>query len=167
MPKLWYAIYTKPRNEKKAHAALQEKGIHSYLPLMETLKQWSDRKKKVEEPLFKSYLFVHITPDQYYHVLNTPGVVKYITFEGKAVPIPEVQIRAIDYFLDTDPETTEELPDLKPGQPVEVIHGAMKGLHGTVAEEAGRYKVRVEIDALGQSVLLTVGRSLLRLAGGS
>jgi transcription antitermination factor NusG len=103
----WYALYTNPRSEKRAHAELISKGIDSYLPLQRTLKQWSDRKKWVEEPLFRSYLFVYIPQNQYFEVLNTPGVVRYVTFEGKAVPIPPKQIEAIKYFL-SGQETLQE-----------------------------------------------------------
>ena len=59
----WYPVYTHPRAEKKAHQALSNKGIETYLPLRRQLKQWSDRKKWVDEPFIKSYLFVHISPN--------------------------------------------------------------------------------------------------------
>ncbi len=103
--KHWYALYTKSRNEKKVHQLLEEAGIESYLPLIKTLKQWSDRKKWVEEPLFKSYIFVQVQANQYYHVLNIPGIVRYITFEGKAVIVPEKQILAIKQFLNNEEDT--------------------------------------------------------------
>jgi len=87
--KIWYAVYTRSRTEKQTQELLLRSGIEVYLPLVKNLKQWSDRKKWVEEPLFRSYLFVHISPAEYYDVLNIPGAVRYITFEGKAVAIPK------------------------------------------------------------------------------
>jgi transcription antitermination factor NusG len=156
----WYAIYTNPRAEKKAHAELIRQGIESYLPLQRTLKLWSDRKKWVEEPLFKSYIFVHISDKEYFDVLNTPGVVRYITFEGKAVPVPQNQIDAIRYYL----SETESLPDsgtvseLAEGSPVEVTRGPLKGLKGMVLDHLGQKRVRIEIEALGQFLNLTISQ---------
>ncbi|MBC8342565.1 MAG: UpxY family transcription antiterminator, partial [Bacteroidetes bacterium] len=67
----WYAAYTKSRNEKKVSERLSEQAVEHYLPLHKILKQWSDRKKWVEEPVFKSYIFIKIGLDDYYDVLNT------------------------------------------------------------------------------------------------
>jgi transcriptional antiterminator RfaH len=158
----WYAIYTNPRAEKKAHAVLVSKGINSYLPLQRTLRRWSDRKKWVEEPLFRSYIFVNIPQNHYFDVLNTPGVVRYITFEGKAVPVPEHQIEAIRFYL-----SNEDLPgdlegDFIPGKMVEVVKGPMRGLRGELIEIAGKHKVKVEISAIGQSILVTIPVSQLK-----
>jgi transcription antitermination factor NusG len=160
----WYAVYTHPRAEKKAHADLLEKGIEAYLPLQRTLKQWSDRKKWVEEPLFRSYIFVRIPPARYFDVLNTTGIVRYITFEGKAVAVPQNQIDAIRYFLsetETVPEE-QDLKDLKPGAAVEIIRGPLRGLTGQLVEFQGRRKVRIEIEALGQFLNLSISLTDLR-----
>jgi transcription antitermination factor NusG len=159
----WYAVYTSPRAEKKAFAELVAKGITAYLPLLRTLKQWSDRKKWVEEPLFRSYLFVHIHQKQYFDVLNTPGVVRYVTFEGKAVPVPQKQIDAIRYFLDEpSPEPVSGNFSLVPGQQVEILRGPLHGLQGQLVSLQGKQKVRVQIDALGQFLHLTVPLSYLK-----
>jgi transcription antitermination factor NusG len=156
----WYALYTAPRSEKKAYAELFSKGIDAYLPLQRTLKQWSDRKKWVEEPLFRSYIFVNITGKQYFDVLNTPGIVRYITFEGKAVPIPQRQIDAIRYFLAEEPLPEDrgksDAPDLVPGSAVEIIRGPLRGLTGILVDFQGQKKVRIEIEALGQYLNLTI-----------
>lgn len=154
----WYAVYTNPRSEKRAHAELISKGIDSYLPLQRTLRQWSDRKKWVEEPLFRSYLFVNISKSGYFDVLNTTGVVRYVTFEGKAVPIPPKQIEAIKYFLSGQETLQEEssISHLVPGSEVEIIRGPLRGLTGILVEFHGQKKVRVEIEALGQFLNLSI-----------
>lgn len=162
----WYAVYTHPRAEKRAYAQLLEKGIETYLPLLRTLRQWSDRKKWVEEPLFRSYLFVYVSEKEYFDVLNTPGVVRYITFEGKAVPVPQKQIDAIKYFLNE--ETPETLPDpssLAPGQTVEIVRGPLNGLKGELVDMQGQHKVRIQIDALGQYLHLSIAISDLKGRG--
>ena len=159
----WFAVYTNPRAEKKIYAELVKKGITAYLPLLRTLKLWSDRKKWVEEPLFKSYLFVHISDKMYYDVLNTPGVVRYVAFEGKAVPVPEQQIEAIRYYLSSEDLPMEVSTELAPGQVVEVLKGPMRGLRGDLVEIAGRHKVKVEISAIGQSILVVIPMSQLQI----
>ena len=79
----WYPVYTFPKAEKKAHQALLSKGIESYLPLRRQLKQWSDRKKWVEEPFIKSYLFVYIAEHEQTEVLMTKGIARFIYFSNK------------------------------------------------------------------------------------
>jgi transcription antitermination factor NusG len=159
----WFAVYTNPRAEKKIHSELLRKGIEAYLPLQRTLKLWSDRKKWVEEPLFRSYIFVHIPESQYFDVLNTPGVVRFITFEGKAVPVPEQQIEAIRYYLSSDEQPVSADPSLSPGQVVEVLKGPLRGLRGELVEVSGKHRVKVEISAIGQSIIVTVPSSQLRI----
>lgn len=163
MDKVWYAVYVKSRSEKKVAAELIALGIDHYLPLQKVLKQWSDRKKWVEEPLFRSYIFVKINQTDYYIVLNVTGAVKYISFEGKAVAVPEQQIEAIRYFLDEkDPEVMEDLHWEK-GQKVEVISGSLTGLKGELIEVKGKNKVSVEIEAVAKTILLRIPKSKLRV----
>jgi transcriptional antiterminator RfaH len=160
--KTWYAVYTKPRFEKRAHAGLVESGIGSFLPLIKTLKQWSDRKKWVEEPLFRSYLFVLIAKHDYYKVLNTTGVVKYITFESKAVPVPPQQIIAIRQFINAEEFIPENQFNPEIGDRVEVFRGELKGLTGNLIKIQGKQKVRIEIESIGHSITLTIPKSFLR-----
>ena len=163
MEKTWYAVYVKSRTEKKVSAEFQRLGIDHYLPLQKVLKQWSDRKKWVEEPLFRSYIFVQINQSDYYNVINVTGAVKYITFEGKAVSVPAQQIEAIRYYLnEKDPEKVEDL-NWEKGQKVEVIAGSLTGLHGELIEVKGKHKVSIEIESVGTSILLQIPKSKLRV----
>lgn len=152
----WYAAYTKPRNEKKVLDRLVAAGIESYLPIQRRLKQWSDRKKIVEEPLFRSYIFVKIAPKDYYNVLNTFGVVRYITFEGKAVPIPDNQIDLIKSLLEQNVEVEAVEESLEPGTRVEVKFGSLLGLIGELVEHKGKQKVVVRIEHISHSLLVTL-----------
>ena len=154
--KTWYAVYTKPRNEKKVYQRLQEKGIETFLPLQKKIKQWSDRKKMVEEPLFRSYIFVCISPKEYYDVLNTIGIVRYITFEGKAVAIPPRQIEQVKHLLvqDLEIETVEQ--NLSPGDKVEVKFGQLMGIVGELVEHAGKKKLVIRIDHVSHSIMVTL-----------
>jgi len=162
LEKYWYALYTRSRSEKQVHELLERSGVEAYLPLQKTLKQWSDRKKWVEVPLFRSYIFVHISELEYYDVLNTPGVVRYVSFEGKAVPIPPQQIEAIRQFVDTGAELPDVELNLEPGCRVDIIAGPMRGISGELIEIMGKKKVRIEIDGLGHSVFLELPASQIR-----
>jgi transcription antitermination factor NusG len=160
--KAWFALYTRSRAEKQVYELLIRSGFDAYLPLIKTLKQWSDRKKWVEEPLFRSYIFIYISTSEYYEVLNTHGAVRYITFEGKAVPIPPQQIEAIRQFVDTGTELPDVDLNLSPGSKVDIIAGPMKGISGELLEVMGKKKVRIEIDGLGQSVYLELPASHIK-----
>jgi len=160
--KIWYAVYTKSRNEKRAYEGLISSGIDAYLPLVKTLKQWSDRKKWVEEPLFRSYLFVCIDKPEYFKVLNTDGVVKFITFEGKAVAIPPNQIQAIKQFVNDGDELPDSTENFKKGDEVEIIKGSMIGLKGKLVSFKNKQKVKIEIEAIAQSVYLSIPKSFLK-----
>lgn len=161
--KKWYALYTKPRWEKKVSQLLIERGIENYLPLQKILKQWSDRKKWVQEPLFRSYIFVYISPDQYLPSLQTSGVVRFVTFEKKAVTIPPVQIEAIKTYAQTGEELIQETPDVKTGDRVIVIRGTLKGLEGTLVQISNKKRLRIMIEGIQQSLHIKVPLSHIRI----
>ena len=161
--KKWYALYVRSRAEKQTETMLLRYGFEVYLPLTKVLKQWSDRKKWVEEPLFISYLFVHINPAEYYDVLNIQGIVRFVSFEGKAVAIPPQQIEAIRQFMASGEELPEVELSLKPGSMVDIVMGPMKGISGELLEIKGKKKVKIEIDGLGQSVFVEVPTSHIQI----
>ena len=159
--KKWFAIYVKSRNEKKVFKTLDDIGVESFLPLITKMKQWSDRRKKVEEPLFRSYLFVCIPLSDYYKVLNVSGVVKFICFEKKPVEVPENQIIAIKkYISDTDLHDVDyENIDFKEGELVRIKSGQMKDLVGRFVKINGKHRVVIDIEAVGQSLPINIARS--------
>jgi transcriptional antiterminator RfaH len=163
--KKWYAIYTRPRYEKKVCEQLQKAGIECYLPLQITIRQWSDRKKKVSEPLFSCYLFVNITLKDYYRVLNMDGVVRYISFGGKAVSIPENQIRLIQNLLAMDYNISETLEFFPAGAKVEIKAGPLIGVIGELVEYAGKKRVIIRIDEICKSIWVNVPLQFLVFAG--
>jgi transcriptional antiterminator RfaH len=88
----WYVIYTKPRNEKKVTERLQQIGIVVYCPLVTQIKQWSDRKKKIQVPLFNSYLFVNMDEKDREKVFQVSGVVRYLFWLGKPAIVRDEEI---------------------------------------------------------------------------
>jgi transcription antitermination factor NusG len=159
----WYAVYTKPRNEKKLADRLNDNGIEAYLPMRRTLKQWSDRKKMVDEPLISSYVFVHVFKEHYFTVLNTPGAVKYIWFCGKPAAIPANQIQALKLILSHDPEIDCVSAGLHQGTRVKVKSGPLKELTGELLNFAGKHRVMIRLDNLDKALLLTISPHLLEI----
>ena len=157
--KKWFAIYVKSRSEKKVLKLLEDIGIESFLPLITRVKQWSDRKKKVEEPLFRSYLFVNIPLSDYYTVLNVNGVVKFITFEKKPVPVPDNQIIAIKEYLNDTELHSIDYEDFKEGELVRIKSGQMKDLVGRFIKINGKHRIIIDIEAVGQSIPINIARS--------
>ena len=160
---VWYAIYTRSRAEKKVYNELLKRNIDTFLPMRTTIRQWSDRKKKVEVPLFNYYIFVNITDRQHLPVLQVDNVVKFVSFEGKAVPIPPQQIEAIKAYLgEGAPDYDESGSDLESGVNIEITRGPMMGLTGVLINLHGKHRVKVEIECVGQSLLIDVPRTSLR-----
>ena len=152
----WYPVYTNPRSEKKAAELLYKNGIEIYLPLQRQLKQWSDRKKWVEEPMIKSYLFVRITVKQQMQVLTTKGICRFIYFSGKVASMPDRQITQLQLLLAT--ETELELTDqvFKPGEKVKVKAGPLMGLTGELIDHRSQKKMIVRLDHIGQVIMVQI-----------
>ncbi|WP_374948781.1 UpxY family transcription antiterminator [Mucilaginibacter sp.] len=157
----WYPVYTNPRAEKKAFEALQRKGIEAYLPLQRTLKQWSDRKKWVEEPLIKSYLFVRIAAHAQTDVLMTKGVARFIYFSGSIASMPDRQVDDLKLLLSnaTDLIVTEE--NLRQGEKITIKAGPLKGLTGEVIDYRSQKQLLLRLEALGCSIIVNVAAALI------
>lgn len=161
--RFWHALYVKSRAEKKVLSQLEDNGFQAYLPLITQVKQWSDRKKKVEEPLFKSYVFVYSNEREYIPILSVYGVVRFVSFERKAVVVPENQILAIKKFVN-DYEKGEEYKlmnneDLKVGQMVRIINGPLKGLTGRLETIRNKRHLIVFIEVVGQFIPVHLSRA--------
>ncbi len=161
--KHWHAVYVKSRHEKKVALELEAQNIEYYLPLERVLRQWSDRKKWVEEPLFRSYIFVRVDQTDYYKAIYVPGALKYVSFEGKAVVVPDTQIEAIKYYLNEKTPLQMDNSEMKEGQRVEVIAGKMTGLQGTLVQVKDKKRVKVEIEVVNSAILLQIPRNRLRI----
>lgn len=159
--KYWYAIYVRSRAEKKVVAQLEDIGVEAFLPLVTRVKQWSDRKKKVEEPLFKSYVFVHSTKKQHIPILNVYGVLKFVTFEHEAVVVPDNQIVAIQRYISDFDEKESELTniELQVGDWVRITNGPMLGLKGRLHDVKDKRKLVVYINTVGQYLPISISRT--------
>jgi transcription antitermination factor NusG len=159
----WLAVYTRPRWEKKVNQLLIEKGLESYCPLNKVRRKWSDRVKIVEEPLFKSYVFVKVNDDDRTAVRMTNGAINFVYWDGKPAVIKEKEIIAIKRFLN-EYENVEAVPaDLKINQRVRITNGTLMDQEGKVLDV--RHKTaRVAIDSLGYILVAHIDRSKLTSA---
>lgn len=158
----WKAIYTKPRHEKKVAYRLENKGIEVYCPVQTILKQWSDRKKKVTEPVFRSYVFLKCNEEQELKVLQTLGVVQFVKYLGKVAIIKEHEINLIrDFLAGYENVQISNLEDWKKGDFVNVKDGNMKGLYGEILSVKGN-KARLILNEMG--IQLVAEMPLGRLA---
>jgi len=157
----WYPVYTHPRAEKKAYQSLINKGIETYLPLHRQLKQWSDRKKWVEEPFIKSYLFVHITPHEQTEVLMTKGVARFIYFSSKIATMPDRQIDELKLLMASsfDLEITAE--NLQPGEKITIKAGPLKGMMGEIISYRSQKQLVLRLESLGCSIIVHVAASMI------
>ena len=157
----WYPVYTQPRAEKKACTALINRGLEAYLPLHRQLKQWSDRKKWVEEPFIKSYLFVRIKEHEQTEVLMTKGISRFIYFSGKIASMPDRQINELKLLMASpyELEITEE--DLQPGEKIVIKAGPLKGLPGEIISYRSQKQLALRLENLGYSIIVHVSASLI------
>jgi transcription antitermination factor NusG len=151
MEKKWLAIYTKPRWEKKVDSVLKKKDIECWCPLQKIQKQWSDRKKIVEEPLFKSYVFVKVEDTERSKVLMTDGVLNYVYHVGKPAVIRDEEIEIIKKYLSEKDASisVQSIESFNQNEMVKVNHGIFMDSVGTVLR-GGKRKVFVKLESLGQ-----------------
>jgi transcription antitermination factor NusG len=158
----WYAVYVRSRYEKKVFQYLIEKGLTGFLPLIETIRQWSDRKKKVEEPLVRGYVFVKINyHKEHVKVLETDGVVKFIGIGRTPSVISE---RDIDWLkrLTREPDAIGEAVIAIPiGKKVRVLAGPFKDMEGVVRKEGREDRLVVFFESIMQGVEITIAPELL------
>jgi transcription antitermination factor NusG len=144
----WLAVYTKPRWEKKVAERIASKGLEVYCPLNKVRKKWSDRYKVVEEPLFKSYVFVKILEQDQICVRLTDGVVNFVYSQGKPAPIKEQEIALIRRFLNEYKEVQSNPVGLKKGSKVRVKSGVLMDREGIILDVQNK-KAYVLLESLG------------------
>jgi transcription antitermination factor NusG len=161
--KKWLVFYTKSRGEKTAHKLLQKFGFESYLPLNKVLRQWSDRKKKVEVPLFNSYIFVRDIEANITDILKTPGISWNIRHNGVPAILRENELATIKRFLESG--LTLEIStsqDLEKGDQVKIMDGPMKGAIGFLSGEYNEQKFTIELESIDQVMKVSVDKGLLK-----
>jgi len=153
--KKWFAIYTKPRWEKKVNSKLLEKDVESWCPVQKKESQWSDRKKIIDDPLFKSYVFVHITEDERLTVLTTDGALQFVHYLKRPAVIRDEEIELIrSYLLEKNAMiTVENLRHFSENNKVVIRKGVFMDAEGTVVK-GGNKRVYVRLESLDQLMIV-------------
>jgi transcriptional antiterminator NusG len=153
----WYAVRTRSRHEKLVARQLENQGIESFLPIVTQTRNWSDRRKQVETPLFSGYTFlrmIHSSEDRV-RVLRTQGVVSFVGIHGTGIPIPDHQIEDIKTLVESR-IPYEERPFLHIGQRVRVRGGALDGIQGILVAENGDRSLVISVEPIQRSLCVRV-----------
>lgn len=157
--KRWYAVYTRPRWEKKVFRLLEEQNIEAYCPLNKVKKKWSDRVKLVEEPLFKSYVFVRVAEEEKTAVRMTTGIVNFVYWLGKPAVIKNKEIETIKRFLNEHNSVEViNVTQLSPNSKVIIKSGLFMDMEATVIRDL-RNRVKVEINSLGFMLVANIEKT--------
>lgn len=158
----WTAFYTSPRHEKSAAERLEADGFEVYCPVSENLRVWSDRKKKVKEPLFKSYLFCKVNEKERIAILQDHSIKFNVYWLGKPALIRDEEIDAIKRFLNEYPEARSEFPSLKRGTSLVIKEGPFENQEAIVTEVRGG-KVRLELKRIHFFLEAPIGKFAIEL----
>jgi transcriptional antiterminator RfaH len=163
--KKWFVIYTKSRHEKKVANMLAERGIEAYCPLKIETNQWSDRKKRVDTPLFNSYLFVNILEKDLRNVFSVTGVVRYIYWCGKPAVVKDYEIDELKNWLAKYDHKNIEVQYYKPNDNVVIKTGAFESKQATVISQNGQNLV-LQLSGLGLRLTLKLSQIIIDKAVG-
>lgn len=144
----WYAVNTRPRWEKKVAQILDTKGIENYCPVNKVVKQWSDRKKIILEPIFKCYVFVKVEEQKKWDVKRIDGILNYVYWLGKPAKIKEDEIDTIKKFLHEFSDVAVEQIGLQVNQKVRIRQGVLMNYEGILLELSGS-RAFVKIESMG------------------
>lgn len=152
MEKRWYVAYVKSRHEKKMAERLTTMGIEHFLPIQEVVKEWKDRKKKMQCVVIPMMIFIKATEAERLEAVKLDSVIRYMTLRGEKRPavIPNKDMERFIFLLDNATNTVEMMDEkLKPGKLVRVIKGPLKGIEGELIEQDGKGKIIVRMELLG------------------
>jgi transcription antitermination factor NusG len=165
LEKTWYAIYVNSRAEKKVGDELLSKKIEAYVPLVKTMRQWSDRKKLVELPLMNGYVFVRLYEKEHDAVLQTKGVVNFVRSEGKKAIIREMEIERLKQLVDLGYQLEARGIDVtyKAGDAVKINSGVLKGLEGYVVGNRESGVIEIVLESIGQCIRVTLPKEIVSI----
>jgi transcription antitermination factor NusG len=156
-PRRWRLFYTAPRAERRCERRLLGDGVEAFVPCQTTVRQWSDRRKRVVEPLFPNYLFARVDERDRLATLQTPGVVRAVAFDGRPAEVSAEEIAWLR-LLEATEDRVEPVPAPMPPRdtPVEIEDGPLRGLVGEVEAHRGGYRLLIRIPSIRQAVRVQV-----------
>jgi transcription antitermination factor NusG len=151
----WYAAYTRSRHEKSVAEKLTRKSVETFVPLYETVRRWKNGEHRVQLPLFGGYAFVRISLRDRLQVLQVPGIVRLIEFNGMPIPLPEREIEQLRQAL-TCGTKAEPHPFLTAGRRVRITAGPLTGYEGILVRRQGTPRVVLSISLIQRSIFLEI-----------
>ena len=148
---MWYVLYTRPNAEIKIAETLKLIGIEVYCPTVIEVRQWTDRKKKVTVPLFRSYVFVRLREKDRHKVFEVPGIIKYLYWLGRPALVRDAEIEVIEKWLKGDKLEGLTVTGLSPGDRVTIASGAFKN-EEAIVKEIGSRRMKLILLSLGCTV---------------
>ena len=158
--KHWFALRTRGRHEKAVDRELRNKGFDTFLPLRKVTRRWSDRSKKIEEPIFTGYLFAHFPLRERLKILQTAGAVCLVGFNSFPAPVPERDLDAIRRFV-TEEISIDPYPYLKQGDRVYVSSGQFRGVEGFIVRKDQKARLVISLGLLMQSISVEIDSALV------
>ena len=160
--KKWYAVYTRPKWEKKVAGQLTSKKIENYCPLNKVQKQWSDRKKTAFEPLFNSYVFVYANTCDHSQIKQLDGIINFVHWLGSPAVIKDEEIDTVRKFLQEYENVRLEKANVNINDKIRVISGALTDNEGQVIEINNR-TVKIYLPSLGYHLLVEVEKTNIKV----
>ncbi len=151
----WFAAYTSPRHEKHVSQQMERRGIQNFLPLYKSVRRWKDRRKELELPIFPGYLFVRMALRERVSVLQVPGVVHLVSFQGRPAPVPDSDIEMLQRQL-SQSGRLQPHPFLTIGRRVRISSGPMSGMEGILARKKDKVRVVLSIELIQRAVAVEV-----------
>jgi len=151
----WYAAYTCARHEKRVAEQLDGRGVESFLPLYGVLRRWKDRRVHLQLPLFPGYVFVHLALRERKRVLEVPGVVRLVSFNGLPCPIPDPQMEALRRGLVAS-LGAQPHPFLTVGRRVRIIRGPLQGFEGVLLRHRGLARIVLSLELIQRSISVSL-----------
>lgn len=156
-------MYTTSRAEKKVAERLTDAGLEVFLPMVEELRQWSDRKKKVQKALFNGYVFVKTDRNNLWNCLQTPGAVKFVNFAGVPATIRDEDVETIQRVVATGVAIETDGSEISPGERVKVIGGSLEDMVGECVEKGNKDYFLIRIPGIYQNMLVSIPRKFLQV----
>ena len=154
----WYAAYTSSRHEKTVAEHLRQREVECFLPLYETVRRWNNGRHRVQLPLFPSYVFVRMGVRDKLRVLQVPGLVQLVTFQGALAALPDSEIETLRNAL-TAGVPAQPYRYLNVGSKVEICNGPLQGLRGVLLRHQGQFRVVVSVEMIMRSIVVEVEAS--------
>jgi transcription antitermination factor NusG len=158
---VWLAVWTRSRHEAVVHQQLTGKGLEAFLPTVTRWSHWKDRRKQIARPLFPGYCFVRIDPADSLRVRTCNGVVSLLTSEGRPAVVPDWEIEGVRTLVESELRF-DPCPFIQEGEPVEVVHGPLRGVIGRLVRKGAHARLVVSVGLIGQGVTIEVDASDVR-----